>query len=369
MLTELEVRNFRVFSSSLLHFYSPKIVFEGGNGQGKTTLLESIFFLANLRSFRTWKLNEICTVGKPFFTVRGVHEYRKNWKSTLEVNFSETGRNLSVDKVPLSRASDFVGRLRCITFLPEDPAVISGTSLFRRRFFDMFVSLLDKEYFLALQNYSGALRSRNFLLKSAGNDPEKAGKILDSYNILLAANGSVIVKKRKEYSLLLAKETASKLSAIRPELADFSIAMRFQECTLEKESFLSKLEKDLRRDTARGFTSLGPHQDEFDFLTDGKSLRSYGSRGQLRSVSFALKLAQHHILKTAGASSGGGNTENIVLVDDVLGDLDAKAKEAFFAETAGEGQIFYTFTKIPDELCENELQVWKIADGKAVEKA
>lgn len=365
MLTELEVRNFRVFSSSLLRFSSPKVVFLGGNGEGKTTLLESIFFLANLRSFRTLKINEICTMGTPFFTVKGVHEYRKNWKSTLEVNFSETGRSLFIDRMPLTRASDFTGRLRCITFLPEDPFLISGTSLFRRRFFDMFVSLLDKEYFLALQNYSGALKSRNFLLKSAGNDFEKVRNVLDSYNILLAANGSVIVRKRQEYGLLLEKETSSKLSSIRPELAEFRIGMRFQECTLAKESFLDRLERDVRKDAARGFTSLGPHLDEFDFLTNGKSLRSYGSRGQLRSVSFALKLAQHHILKTAGDNGAGG--ENIVLVDDVLGDLDAKAKEAFFAETAGEGQIFYTFTKVPGELEGNDVQLWKISGGKAEE--
>ncbi len=229
----------------------------------------------------------------------------------------------------------------------------------------MFVSLLDKEYFLALQNYSGALKSRNFLLKSAGNDFEKVRNVLDSYNILLAANGSVIVRKRKEYGLLLEKETSSKLSSIRPELAEFRIGMRFQECTLAKESFLNRLERDVRKDAARGFTSLGPHLDEFDFLTNGKSLRSYGSRGQLRSVSFALKLAQHHILKTAGDNGAGG--ENIVLVDDVLGDLDAKAKEAFFAETAGEGQIFYTFTKVPGELEGNDVQLWKISGGKAEE--
>lgn len=111
MLTELEIKNFRLFTDSVLRFDSPKIIFKGGNGEGKTTLLESIFFLANLRSFRTLKVNEICTLGMPFFRIRGVHEYKKNWKSTLEVHYAETGRTLHVDHIPVTKASDFTGRI------------------------------------------------------------------------------------------------------------------------------------------------------------------------------------------------------------------------------------------------------------------
>lgn len=366
MLTELEIKNFRLFTDSLFHFDSPEIVFQGGNGEGKTTLLESIFFLANLRSFRTVKINEICQMGSSFFRIRGVHEYKRNWKSTLQIDYGENGRALSIDHIPVNKASDFTLRMRCITFLPEDPLVISGTSLLRRRFFDMFISLFDKEYFLALQYYSTALRSRNYLLKSARNDLEKVKGILDSYNTILAENGSIIVKKRKEYILLLAEKTKEKLSVIRPELQEFAIYMRFHESTEEKELFREKLEKDLSRDVLKGYTSIGPHQDEFEFMVKEKSLRSYGSRGQLRTVSFALKLAQYHILNMTGEVTGSVAAENIVLVDDVLGDLDSRAKEAFFREVTGKGQIFYTFTQIPEEMDKKNMQVWKIADGKAV---
>ena len=365
MLTELAIKNFRVFTDSLLHFDSPKVVFSGGNGQGKTTLLESIFFLANVRSFRTLKADEICTIGTPSFSIRGVHE-RKNWKSTLQIHYGEGKRVLQIDHVPVTKTSDFTGRMRCIAFLPEDPAIISGTSLLRRRFLDMFISLLDKEYFIALQNYSSALRSRNFLLKNGKEEPEKIKNILDSYNTLLSANGAVIVQKRQQYMLLLCQETKKRLSLIRPELENFRIRMRCHESTFDRDLFRKKLENDLKRDMLKGFTSTGPHQDDFDFTVDEKSLRSYGSRGQLRTVSFALKLAEFHILKASGEVPGSAGSENIVLVDDVLGDLDSRAKEAFFSEAAGKDQIFYTFTEIPPELDKKELQVWKISDGKAV---
>lgn len=364
MLTELEVKNFRVFADCLLHFDTPKVVFKGGNGQGKTTLLESIFFLANIRSFRTLKAQEICSIGSSFFSIRGIHE-RRNWKSTLQIHYGEGKRLLQIDHVPVSRTSDFTGRMRCIAFLPEDPSIISGTSLLRRRFFDMFISLLDKEYFMALQNYSFSLRSRNFLLKNSKEDPEKIKSILDSYNTLLADHGALIVKKRLQYMLLLSQETQKKLSLIRPELENFQIRMRYHESTVNRDLFQKKLENDLRRDILKGFTSSGPHQDEFEFIVDEKSLRSYGSRGQLRTVSFALKLASFHILKEAGEMPGSAGSENIVLVDDVLGDLDSRAKEAFFTEVAGKDQIFYTFTEIPPEIDKKSLQVWKILDGKA----
>lgn len=368
MLTELEIDSFRLFDHCHFHFRPGKIIFQGENGVGKTSILESIFFLANLRSFRTLKINEICSINSSSFRIRGCHEYKNHWKSELEVQYSENGRGFYIDHIPVGKASDFTGRMRCITFLPEDPLVISGTSVLRRRFFDMFIALFDKEYFLSLQNYSTALRSRNFLLKNNKECSKNTVSIIDSYNSILSSHGSILVKKREDYMNILAEETRKVLTLIRPELADFQIRMRCSESTKEKSSFQKKLEMDLKRDLLKGYTNIGPHQDEFDFTVDERSLRSYGSRGQLRTVSFALKLAQYNILNKTGEVPQSVAAENIVLVDDVLGDLDRKAKEAFFTQVGGNGQIYYTFTQFPEELDKNEVQIWKITDGKAVEE-
>ncbi|MBR2904615.1 MAG: DNA replication and repair protein RecF [Lentisphaeria bacterium] len=367
MLTELKIENFRSFEKAEFSFPPGRIIFEGGNGQGKTSILESIYFIANLRSFRTLKPSEICRIGTPFFRISARHENKGGWKSLLEVRYGEE-KSFSIDHIPVGKASDFTGRMRCVTFLPDDPLLISGTYVLRRRFMDMFISLLNREYYSCLQNYSFALRSRNFLLKNFRNRDEKEKAILDSYNSILASCGSFLVEKRKEYIKILSEETEKVISIIRPELANFQIRMRYNENTEKKESFRKKLENDFFRDMQKGFTSTGPHQDELDFLADEKSLRTYGSRGQLRTASFALKLAQYRIMNEAGKMPGSTAAENIVLVDDVLGDLDKKAREAFFREVTGRGQIFYTFTEVPEEIKEYGFSAkWKISSGKAVE--
>ena len=106
---------------------------------------------------------------------------------------------------------------------------------------DMFISLLDREYYSFLQNYSTALRSRNFLLKNFRNRDEKEKAVLDSYNSILASCGSFLVEKRKEYIHILSEETKKVISIIRPELENFQIRMRYHESTEKKESFRKKL--------------------------------------------------------------------------------------------------------------------------------
>ena len=166
IIESLKLENFRNFSRSELNFNSDAVFFEGGNGQGKTSLLEAIFFLANLRSFRTSKLSDLKKIGTASFHLALSFCRLQGWKSVLEVDAGPV-RTLSVDRVQISKASDFTGKIKTIAFLPDDPLIVSGPSLLRRRFFDMFISMLDRGYFTQLQNYGQALRSRNFILKSS----------------------------------------------------------------------------------------------------------------------------------------------------------------------------------------------------------
>ena len=166
IIERLELENFRNFSRSELHFSSDTVFFEGTNGQGKTSLLEAVFYLANLRSFRTLKINELKKIGSPDFNLAAEIRRPQGWKSVLTVKAGQV-RSLWIDRVPVGKASDFTGKIKTIPFLPDDPLIVSGPSILRRRFFDMFISMLDRGYFIGLQNYGQALRSRNFLLKSS----------------------------------------------------------------------------------------------------------------------------------------------------------------------------------------------------------
>ena len=228
----LKLENFRNFNFAELHFTSDSVFFEGGNGQGKTSLLETLFFLANLRSFRTLKLNELRKIGSPSFHLSLTLRRPQGWTSNLEADVGAV-RTLTVDRVPVTKASDFTGKIKTVAFLPDDPLIVSGPSNLRRRFFDMFISMLDRGYFNALQNYGQALRSRNFLLKNRKNDLD----ILSSYSAVLAAAGSEIVQKRQKYSVLLAGLMQKLFEELYPALSNFQIRMHFTRETEEKDSY------------------------------------------------------------------------------------------------------------------------------------
>ncbi len=355
MLTELKLENFRNFSGTGLSFHADSVIFQGANGQGKTSLLESIFFLANLRSFRTSQTREIRKIGSQSFRL-GVNIRRHGtWNTRLDLEAGAV-RSLRIDGVSISRASEFTGRIKTIAFLPDDPLIINGPSVLRRRFFDMFVCMLDREYFTALQQYSSALKSRNFILKNRNLNRD----ILFSYDTLLAASGQRIVALRLKYAALLSDAMRLILAEIRPELADFKIRMRHVSETAERESFLKKLESDFAKDAQKGFTSFGPHLDDFEFICDGKLLRLYGSRGQCRMASLCLKLAELEIVKNASSS---GVEDTVVLVDDATGDLDEKSKFSFLSKIADAGQIFYAFTELPGEDFFRDSQIFKVENG------
>ncbi len=337
MLTSLSLRNFRNFESADFDLGGSSTVFLGANGKGKTSLLEAIYFASTLRSFRTSKIRELKRIGSRGFEISLEMLRREDWKSKLRIeDFSE--RHLFVDEQPVKRASEFANKFQCVAFLPDDPVIVTGSPVLRRRFLDMFICMLDRDYFLALQKYASALKTRNCLLKSGRPDRS----LLNVYGVLLAEFGSLIVNRRIQFLKFLEKKTKSVLMEIRPEITEFEIVSRHSAETLDKQNFQEKLEKTLEKELERYATLTGPHVDDFDLLTAGKILRFYGSRGQCRIVSLALKLAEFELVAEC-------REKVVVLVDDALADLDRKAKEAFLSKTQNAGQVFYAFTELPDD--------------------
>lgn len=355
IIESLKLENFRNISRAGLQFDSDAVFFEGGNGQGKTSLLEAVFYVANLRSFRTLKINELKKLGCPSFHLSLSFLKKQGWKSQLEVDCGLV-RTLQADRVPVSKASDFTGKIKTIAFLPDDPLIVSGPSLLRRRFFDMFISLLDRGYFMDLQNYLQALRSRNILLKNHNCNLD----ILRSYSTVLASSGSEIVRKRAKYVELICGLMKKLFEELYPSLSDFEIRMDFTKETFESESYLKKAENDLKRDLQRGFTTFGPHLDDFEFLFDGKSMRAFGSRGQCRMTSLILKLAELDAVREVS----GALNDTVVLVDDATADLDLHARQAFSEKIRTAGQVFFAFTEIPPEFDLEKSNHFKVRSGE-----
>lgn len=337
MLKSLFLKNFRNFEAAEFDLDAPSTVFLGSNGKGKTSLLESIYFISTLRSFRTSRSRELRRIGTKGFEIRLTVSRKERWNCELKVeDFTE--RRLFLDNVPVRRASEFADSFQCVAFLPDDPVILTGSPVFRRRFADMFICMMERSYFSALQRYATALKSRNYLLKN-----RKADRImLSTYAAVLAETGSFIVRERLEFLKLLEEKVRHVLSVIRPELQDFAIVSRHSPDTVSADAFLDKLERTVEKDMERYMTLTGPHVDDFDILCSGKLLRYFGSRGQCRMVSLALKLAELELVSEM-------EDNVVVLVDDAIADLDQKARESFFSRLKTAGQVFYAFTELPED--------------------
>ena len=356
MIKRLILRNFRNYIDADLSINSPLNVFTGRNGQGKSNLLEAVFFISMLRSFRTSQIKDLKTIGKDNSYV-GAEINRQNWTEFLEINISDTGkRKLSIDHVPVSRASEFIKRIKAVAFSPDDINIISGVSSLRRRLLDMFISMMEPEYLSALHDYSLALKSRNAVIKSDRNV-----NVIKAFEPVMASAGSFIAAHRQQYSGILGAEIERIIKNFFPEKVSFDIKYRNSAGTDDYSRYMEIFERERERDLRRGYTSFGPQLDDFDFNYNRKLLRNYGSTGQCRLISLCMKMAEVNLL-----SAGKENNNIVVLVDDVTGELDAVTREMFFKVINQAGQIFFTFTEKPADDFFKTAAFYEIQDGKVI---
>jgi DNA replication and repair protein RecF len=351
-LAHLRLRDFRNYARLDVDFAPGFHVLLGDNAQGKTNVLEAIYLMATLRSFRGVGGAQMVRHGqKGYFTGgkmvgRGEHEIKIYW--------SASERKLSLDNQPVRKLTDYLGVLRVVIFCTEDLQLIKGPARARRRFIDLLLTQTHASYLPLLQRYARALRSRNALLKQ--RSPDEAA--LDSFSAELVRLGDELIRLRREL--------APKLSPLA-RLAYRRISNGAEELRLEyqpgvKQDFAVELAQSRRRERTYRSTLIGPHRDEFPLLLNDKAAAQFGSEGQKRTLAIALKMAQAEYL------TGIHGSPPILLIDDVMGELDAKRRKGFLPllERAhhARGQVFMTCTEEnwPRELG-RDLQRWEVREG------
>ncbi|OGV38420.1 MAG: hypothetical protein A2020_15300 [Lentisphaerae bacterium GWF2_45_14] len=355
MIKKLFMRDFRNFSEVSLSFSDKLNVLTGENGQGKTNLLEAIFFTGMLRSFRTSRVADMKKIGSQSFYISCEADSDGKWTKKLEIEYGEL-RKLKIDSSIVKKASEFIRNLMTVAFSPDDIAIVNGNSRIRRRFIDICISMESPSYMSALLEYSEALLSRNRLLRSVSPDI----KILRAFEPVMAEKASVISKYRLDYSELLKKEMQKILCDYMRDETDFDIRYRNSSGTFSKDEYMNKFEKERNKDILRKMTSFGPQTDEFDFFLNSKLLRCFGSTGQCRFISLCLKMAELNLLLKTEENI----KKAVVLVDDVTGELDSRARDYFFKVINRAGQTFFTFTSVPTDKYFKEASIYKINSGR-----
>ncbi len=340
-LHALHLSDFRNYDKLDLELVPGLNLLVGANGQGKTNLLEAIQFLSLLRSFRTTRLSHLHRWGTRLFRLRGELS-TDHGERRLAVEHGPQ-RRLMVDGSLVSRASDFIRHFCCNTFVPEDIGLVKGTGSDRRRFLDMLTTQLVPGCMPLLQEYAHTLKARNALLRH----PQPSDAAIRAYDKVLIDRGASLMIHRATLLANLAERlrtVGSQLFSAEQRLTlEYlpSIRLALQQPPPEalRQAFQEELNAHRQQDLARQHTTRGPHRDEIRLALDDHPLDLYGSEGQCRLAVLALKMAAGDLL-----IADTRELPIIWLVDDVVGELDARARHAFYEHLRRADQTFLVAT-------------------------
>lgn len=351
-LAHLRLRDFRNYARTDVDFTPGFHVLLGDNAQGKTNILEAIYLMATLRSFRGVGGAQMIRQGQKGYFVGG--RIVAKVEHTIKMYWSALERKLTLDDQPVKRLSDYLGVLRVVVFCTEDLQLVKGTGRVRRRFLDLLLSQSHPGYLSLLQRYARALRSRNALLKQHVIDEEA----LESFSTELVRLGNEMMARRQE--LIPQFSPLAQMAYTKISQAAEGLRLVYQPSVIT--DFGVELARQRGRERAYRSTLIGPHRDELQLLLDDRSAAQFGSEGQKRSLAVALKMAQAEYLTTLHGAPP------ILLIDDVMGELDLKRRSGLLPllhrSHEARGQVFMTCTEEswPSELGQ-DLHRWNVRQG------
>jgi DNA replication and repair protein RecF len=397
-LTHLALTDFRNFSRLDVDVPQGTILVTGDNAQGKTSLLEAIYYLAALISFHASSDRQcinFIAARNPLAVGRIVGEFERNTdRHRIELRIIQEPNSINgsthvrkevlLDGIKV-KTIEAVGQFKAVLFLPQMMDVVVGPPEDRRRYINLALTQAVPHYASSLSDYSHALSQRNALLKQIseqGSDPDQ----LEFWDDLLAASGAQIIEARirslvelerlatRQHRELTQSSEVLRLNYLpsydplpkRPGQFTLSLEAPIDRSGIKLEQirtgFKEQLNQIRQEEIARGMTTIGPHRDELRFLSNGMDLGHYGSRGQVRTAMLALKLAEVAWIR----QKTGYNP--VLLLDEVLAELDTQRRNDLLDRLEGVEQALLTTTDI-DLFSPGFVQsatLWKIQEGRLV---
>lgn len=331
-LDKTVIQDFRNIALQEIEF-SPNVnCISGGNGEGKTNLLDAIWYLSMTKSAFAasdrFNFRHGCTT----FALSGTYTMPEGQKSRFSIKVGEGGeKKMRRDDKPYSRISEHIGVLPIVMVSPADIAMVSESGDERRRFINSVLSQMDREYLSSLQQYNRLLLQRNRLLKDGMADED----LLDTFDERLSVLASPISARREEFCRALEPVVRKYYGEISGGKEDVSIEYRSD---LQGGPLKDILKTRRDRDRLLRFTSAGIQRDDFVFTMDSHPIRRCGSQGQQKSFIVALKFAQYELMRQSC------RTEPMMLLDDLFDKLDPGRIGNLLGMVAdkGFGQIFIT---------------------------
>lgn len=340
----ITVENFRNIKEADVTFSPGVNLLCGDNAQGKTNLLEAVYFTALGKSFRPAKDTELIRFGAE--SCRVINSFSDSLRpQTVSFRLSGNGRRLvEHNGVRVSRMSEMVGAFRVVLFCPEHLSLIQGGPELRRSFLNLALSQLRPVYLRSLQRYNRLLKERNSLIKRAPEDMATFRATEPMWSAQLAREAAVIAVHRGRYIVRLnelvqacfADMTGEReMPALSYVNSIGAIGDRPDDMQAVEAAYLELLSTRHEREIAAGATLWGIHKDDILVTLDGRPARQFASQGQQRSLALAMKLAEGSLsaLEVSGDAEGGDTP--VFLFDDVLSELDSHRRAYLMGELTG----------------------------------
>jgi len=404
-IESLSLTNFRNYARLEMDFPGHTVLLQGDNAQGKTNLLEAIYYLATTRSPHAGAEHELVNwlaENQDLPHARLVAQVRKGDSSLrIEITLVRTQssranspryrKHIKVNGVN-KRALDLIGQVNVVLFLPEDIDLVSGSPSGRRRYLDTTLCQIDPRYCRILQKYNRVLTQRNHLLRTLREREGGLNQLL-FWDRSLVENGAYLVARRQEaiseldrlaqaihLDLTGQKEHLRlryepSFDPFRPPPSDYQLPLELDlpsepgiyqpgtDLSQVAEAFRAQLREIRRREFLRGMSLIGPHRDDLRFSVGGIDLTIYGSRGQQRTAALALKLAEVKLI------SQQVGEQPILLLDDVMSELDDARRGYLMQMIDGAQQAILTTTDLKDYSIEflTEATLLRVREGRIEE--
>ena len=356
----LRLKNFRNYNELTIELNKGTNVFVGDNAQGKTNILEAIYYCSLAKSHRTNRDKELINWNAADAYIKlYVCKTRLDKKIEIKI-FKEGKKGVNINSIKVQKLSELLGSFNVIMFSPEDLNIVKDSPSHRRKFLDIELCKLSKRYYYSLAQYKKILIERNITIKKWNTNSD----IIDVYDKQLSEFGAIIINDRINYMKKLNKVCKKIHSNItsNSELIEIKYLTPIKELDNIQENFYSLLCKNRKRDIETKTTSIGPHREDFSIDLNGIDARIFGSQGQQRTSVLTIKFGALAIIKELTGEYP------VLLLDDVLSELDTKRQE-YILNSIKEVQTLITCTGVNDirKYLDSESKIFEVMSGELKE--
>ena len=342
ILSSINLKNFRSHKDTHLNFSDKLNFIIGGNGQGKTTVLEGIYYLCTSKSNNSKTDIEAVSFNEAGFELNGIFNDLSENKVRIVYSVADNKKYYFKDAKFISRSTDIIGTFPVVILTPLDHSITQGPPAERRKFVDSVIAQASENYLKTLLDYSKTLRQRSALLSQLKEDrKQNLFDELDAWTEKLIELGLSIIKYRLNFTATFVKFIAASYKIIMgtdeiPGLR-YSYLENYEGSEL-KEEFTRLIELKRNEELRRSSNLVGPHRDDFMLEINNLSLKTYGSQGQHKTFQVVLRFAQFFYLKEIMG------IVPLFLLDDIFGELDAARSQRISEYLRELGQAFITIT-------------------------